>query len=340
MTESRPVRFAIILPVESTPHGIWRGVELVRSVLAWEPALACCVVLDDAPAARGLTDMALFSRGCVAITITNPVRSRGGSWLGTLSAGILTALDWIHTHVEVDFVLRIDADALVIGPFARAVRDFGDACQDAGVIGSIGMSCNPETRARQDMRSEPRLLRARRLWPSAPAHAHDGGPDSGVDSGVDSVEDERIEVPSLGRVSVRQRRQFDRLRPDIDVAIANGYATYEYCQGGACVVTRRMIDRLASGGFFARAREWEGLPFPDDYVLAMYARAVDLRLYDLSAPGEPFGVQARGLAYPPAELAARGHAIIHSVKNDSRWSEVDIRDYYAHLTGHPDLQPR
>jgi hypothetical protein len=327
-----PVRFAAIVPVDSTPLGVWRGVELIRGLLSWEPALACCVVLDDAPEARGVTELVRFPRGCRAIAIANPVRGRGGSWLGTLSARILTALAWIQNNVEVDFVLRIDADALVIGPFARAIRDLAARCPDAGVIGTVGMSCNPETRARQDMQSEPRVLRARRLWPPAPDDREDGE--------LRRADAERVDVPAFGRVSMWQLRQFDRIRPDIDAAIANGYATYEYCQGGACAVTRTMIDRLASGGFFARTEAWEGLPFPDDYVLAMYARAVGLRLYDYSAPGEPFGVQASGLAFSPAELAARGHGIIHSVKNDARYTEREIRDYYAHLTDHPDLQPR
>lgn len=309
-------RFAAIVPVDSTPLGIWRGAELIRSLLFWEPGVAWCVLLEDSSSTSGLSELSLFPSSCTAIALPNRLKSRGGSWLGGLSAGILSALAWIHSHGEAEFVLRIDTDALVIGPFAQAIRKLAQRRRDAAVIGTVGRSCNPETRARQDMQSEPRLLRAQRLWPLAPVN--DDEPDSA-----------QVEVPSFGRVSIWQRRQFDRIRPDINTAVRHGYATYEYCQGGACVVTRMMLDRLATRNFLDHASDWDGLPFPDDYVLAMYARAVGLRLYDYSGLGEPFGVQAKGLAYPPHEFVARGHAIVHSVKNDTRYSETDIREYFT-----------
>jgi hypothetical protein len=309
-----PERFAAIVPIGPTPAGLWQGVELIRNLLRWEPHLEWCVILDDAPRPRGLSELAIFPASCRTVTLARPLKASGGAWYGTLSAAMLSALDWIHRNSNADFVLRIDTDALVIAPFARSIQSFLARTPDAGVVGSIGKSSNPRVRATQNMSFEPRLLRALRLWPAAPAN--------------DETSGDTIELGRFGRVSIGQRRRFDGIRPHIQAAIRQGYSTYEYCQGGVCVVSRLMVDRMAERGYLAQADLWSGLPFPDDYVFAMYAKAVGLRVYDYSGPGEPFAVQARGLPFPPDELVTRRHALIHSIKNDEIYDEATIREFF------------
>jgi hypothetical protein len=89
-----------------------------------------------------------------------------------------------------------------------------------------------------------------------------------------------------------------------------------------------MLDRMAAAGYFDHPEHWMHLSIAEDFAMAMYARAVGLKLYDCSRDGEPFGIQVRALPYPLEELEARGYGIIHSIKNDARYDEESIRDYF------------
>jgi hypothetical protein len=257
--------------------------------------------------------------------VTNLRQGQDWDWIAGLSASILSAMSWIHDHTDADFILRIDADALVIGSFAASIRQLMHARADAGVIGTLGLSCNPHIRAYQDLRKEAKLLTAYKLWPRA-SHCADDEAD--------------LEIPGfLTPVTKQAREAFDSLRPHIEEAILHGYSAMEYCQGGACAVTRLMLDRMAGAGYLDHPETWLPLRVTDDLILAMYARAVGLSLCEFSNPGEPFGVQHRGLPYPPEELLARRHTIIHSVKNDPRHSEIAIRQFFADLPRHAECPP-
>lgn len=180
------------------------------------------------------------------------------------------------------------------------------------MLGTLGWTC--DERILLDFQKRPPLLAAHRLLP--PASADEG--DSAKPLFVDGV----------GLFSLEQRRLFDTVRPHIDAAITNGYATYEYCQGGAQIVTRAVVDRMAAQGYLTRPEIWMYLPFPGEPILAMYTRAAGYQCCACTRPGEPFGVQHRGLPYSLEELTARGHGLIHSIKNDRRYSENEIREFF------------
>jgi hypothetical protein len=311
-------RFATIIPVGPRPLDLWRAIELIKSLVRWEHDLGWCVVLDDSPISRGLGDLKLFPSTCRVVSIVNPLKGpRLIRLLGGLSSGILKALSWIQGHTCADTVLKIDVDALVIGPFIKAVRRRLDEQPHVGVIGAIG-SCNPGGRERCQLHWEPRILRAARLWPRSTTDAS-----------------ATLDIPTFGAITYAQRAAFDRIRSHIDAAVASGYRTREDCQGGAYIVTRKMIDRMAARGYFSTADAWSGLPLADDRMMAMYARAVGLSLGDFSGAGEVFGVQATGLGYPLPELVARGYGLIHSVKNDETYDEDVIRDYFRRAMDAP-----
>lgn len=320
MSPHAPTRFGVIVPVGASALDVWRGVELVKSLLYWEPQVSAIVFIEDAEAPRGLDKLSVLPTTCRVGSIAGVLGGRGSwqrghSWLGVLTAGILKALAWIHERISTDFVLRIDSDALVIASFAETVRKRLAQRPETGVLGVLGMSCNPRIRALQDLHAESRLCRAWRLFPSARAHAS-------------KPPEAKVDVEWFGRVSCVHLAAFDCLRPDLGAAMQNGYWENDYCQGGACVVSRAMLDRMTARDYLRGPDLWHGLPFPDDVVLAMYAYAVGLRVCDFSAPGEPFGVQHRGLPYPPVELIGRRHSLIHSVRNDRRFSEHAIRRFF------------
>jgi hypothetical protein len=306
-------RFAAIVPVGPTDVDLRRARLVVESLLYWEPDVAWCVIVDDAPQPRALADSIQWPSTCRPVTMLNPRRGQGHLWIGAVSAGVLEAMSWIQEHTDADLVLKVETDALVIGAFATNIRAFLAEAPDAGIVGALGWSGNPEARAIQDLNEEPWLLKAYRKLPPAT----DG-----------DDETQPMVVPDIGRVSNQKRRLFDSVRPHIEAAIHRGYASNHYIQGGVHVVTRRWLDAMAIAGYFATSGVWAQMIFPEEPILAMYTRALDLQLYDCSGVGQPFGVQYIGLPYSPEELVSRGHALIHSIKNDKRHSEAEIMAFF------------
>jgi hypothetical protein len=309
--------FAVIIPVGPSAADLACGAALLWQLLHWEPTLAFCVIAEHSPIPRGLSELAFIPRSCRVVTLTSPTNAPRRSLGGALTVRVLNALSWVQTNTNAAFVLKIDTDALVIAPFAEAIQSFLCRTRDAGIVGTLGLSCNPEIRAIENLALESRLLRAHRLLPSMDTGSTDDG--------------SSLTIPGLGTVSATQLRAFHLVRPHIAAAASHGYTTSEFCQGGAYVITRLMLDRMAEAGYLRDTEAWQHLPFSEDRVTAMYAKAVGLTIADHSKPGQPFGVNWMGLAYPPTVLAAHKYSFIHSVKNDYRFSEPMIRHYFQCL---------
>jgi dTDP-4-amino-4,6-dideoxygalactose transaminase len=308
-------RFAAVIPIGPTAIEVERTIDLLASLLSWEPAVAWCVLVEDFPDPLGLPERIAGPARHRIVELLNPRRGQGFGGTGGVCAAVLAGLAWVHEHTDVDFVLKIDTDALVIGPFAAAVAARFARLPDAGIAGAIGNSCNPAVRPLQDLSKEPDLLQFRRLLPTA-ASAALTDPDA------------RLTLSELGEVSPRLLMAFDAIRAPVEDAFEHGYRTCEYCQGGAYAIRRAMIDRMAAAGYLTRPEAWVHLPVGEDMGMAMYAHAVGLRLDDFSRPGEPFGIQYKALPYTVDELVAYGYSLIHCVRNDARYAEADIRAFF------------
>jgi hypothetical protein len=129
--------FAIVVPVGPSAAEAERFRDLIASVEAYEPGACLCVAIDSAPRPRVL----LPRPGCRLVTLARPYDGAGEPLLGRLSAAILLALDVIRKAGPVDFILRLDTDALVIAPFAAAVRDFLRRHPHTGMLGTLGCTC-------------------------------------------------------------------------------------------------------------------------------------------------------------------------------------------------------
>jgi hypothetical protein len=307
-------QFAAFIPVGPTVTDASRAVYLIRSLLKWEPDLGWCIFVEDTPAPIGFSTLNGIPARCQVVELLNPRRGQGGDWRGAVSAAKLIALGWVHNNTDADFVLKIDTDALVIRPFSTAVRHFLLSHPTAGLVGTVGYTCNREIKQLFD--EEPQLAKVCRLLPRA-------APSVDVDA-----ENGFIFISNCGVFSHERRKFFDKVRPHIEAAIHRGFRSTEYCQGGASVVTRDMIDAMAVSGYLESPETWINLPFGDEPVMAMYARALGMDICDCSNEGEPFGIQYIGLPYPLETIRARRHSLIHSVKNDRRYTEAQIRSYF------------
>lgn len=308
--------FAVIVPVGPKAIDVTRATLLLGSLFRWEPELAWCVLIDDSAKDRNLAKLDSMPQSCRAVSLLNPRRGRGYGHTGGLFVGIAAALSCIHDNTDAAFTLKIDTDALAIAPFSSHVFEVISSNEDAGIIGTLGCSCNPDIRAVENLDGEPALLQVfRALRPASPGEAQ--------------RRRERGAIVGPRRLSAAAIQAFDAIRPHIETAIAHGYASDHNCQGGAYVVTRKMLTRMALAGYLSSPDVWAALPVGEDRIMAMYARAVDLTLVDCSSPGEPFGLQSFGLPYPLEMLTERGHSLIHSIKNDPLYAEADIQSFFG-----------
>jgi hypothetical protein len=116
------------------------------------------------------------------------------------------------------------------------------------------------------------------------------------------------------------------VRRTVREALGNGYTPGEHCMAAGCAVSTAMIAGMAQHGWLADPRRWLNTLLGDDIMLGIMARALGLELRDLHAV---FGLKHIGLADTPERLVERGFAVVHSVKNDPRFEEAEIRAFFA-----------
>jgi hypothetical protein len=310
----------LLVLVGPSEHDIDRLTDLLDSVVCYEPDVEC-VLIDDGVDDRTSRIEALAGGRLPATVLRHPRRGRDAPRSGALTMGVLTGLAAVQERQDVEFVLKIDLDALVIGPFHQQISAFLRAHPDAGVLGCLGETCDRSVAAFQHC--------FRRPSPFADAL---GLLDAWPPERVSERQTIPVVHPVLGAVEVtmEEYHAVRTLGPRWAQAAANGQRTAEYCQGGAYAVSAELLRRMRAASMLDDARVW--LPigfFGEDDVIGMYAFATGLRLYDFSNDREPFGIRWRGLPFPPAELVARGYALIHSVKQDDRYTEADIRAFFA-----------
>jgi hypothetical protein len=201
------------------------------------------------------------------------------------------------------FVLRIDTDALIIAPFADRVGRVFSQNPGIGMMGSYLISPNGKPRGREywaellrDMMS-PWLRGARRVRTGR-----------------------HLPTNLWGRPAV--------LRSVIHQAVNRGYTLGESVLGGAYAISTRALGRLAENGFLNDPLLWLDTALVEDVMMSMLVMAAGMQLFGYAANGEVFGVIHKGLADAPEKLLERGYGIIHSVRNDERCTEEEVRDFF------------
>jgi hypothetical protein len=132
------------------------------------------------------------------------------------------------------------------------------------------------------------------------------------------------------------------MRRHISDAMRAGYEAGEHVSGGAYAATRTLLDRMFEKKYLAERHCWADSAMSEDVMMGIYARACGLTIEGLAADGETFGVKHVGLPDTPQRLLERGYSVIHSLKNDARFTEDQIREFYREhrLTGViPTLEP-
>lgn len=280
--------FGVIIPVGPGDRELLRLTAVLGELARHERRedIALCVV-DDAPAARLI---APDWPGAQVIRTTLRERARPDLFSAHV-AGTLEGLAHLRSR-GVAFAVKLDTDVAIINGFSAQLREaFADP--SLGVVGSYDRTSSGGTRDWTLWRKE-----------------------------LDAV-DRPFALRRRGRgVRVIYRRPAQR--QFLTATRAAAYAVAPpgaHCLGGAYGV---------SGAFLASAeldwRPWVGSGLGEDVTVGLLSSAAGLRMQSLTGPGEPFALAWRGLPGTPAEIAAAGHAIVHSVKADSADAEQAIRD--------------
>jgi hypothetical protein len=204
---------------------------------------------------------------------------------------------WRHVLDTYDFdvVLRLDDDALVIGPGAdRDAAVFFADHPDVGCLGSYHFTC---TGARRDFTPARRALRS--------------------------------EASLMG--ALRRPRRWTCIRRVRRLARRHGYEDGEHCLGAAAFYSRACIERLRRLDFLERP-ELRSSHLGEDHIFGMMVRATGLKMGDFATAGRPLGLAWQGLPASPATLVGMGKKIVHSVKSFQGRDQRDIRAEFRRLS--------
>ena len=263
--------------------------DLLDALATFEPAvLRDTVVVDDDRRPRGSWPLTVD-------VIPNPRAGRGIGTLGGTVSATLGGLAHLHRTAPDAWVLRLDADALVVGPVVERVAAAwrpGD-----GILGSCARTCNGEPR---DVREWAREVRHHEqafwTWRRPP------------------------------RRPLWVRPADPHVRGVLREARTRGYVPGEHCVAAGCALSATLVSALAARGWLERPERWLAARLGDDVVLGAMSRACGLALRDCHAV---FGIKHIGLADTPQRLLARGFGVVHSTRNDPALAEPVIRSFFS-----------
>lgn len=267
---------------------------MLRGLFRHEPATPVLAIVNDTGGPLPNLDD-VVPGDCERIELVQ--RERRG--IHGISHNTLLALRELSKRSDLDFVVKIDTDALVIGPFAVAIDEYFTAHPEIGQVGRAERMCDGSpTPFGLYGKFIRRMKRRFQVWRS---------PSWGV---AQAFLGDHAKMRSLLIAAEKQ-------------SVSHGL----HCQGGAYAIRRTALVAMEKAGLYddAYARV---IGMAEDLMTSTLVAAAGFRIASMSSPGEPFGVEATGLPFLPAELQAKGYGIIHSIKNDPRVSEADVVKFF------------
>lgn len=274
--------------------------DLVDSVRCFEPSECVGIVMID-DGDRDSRFLETLPPYPPVFRIRNPRKGRGNAWTGGHTVGIVAGYSFVDAHLDPEYILKLDSDALVIAPFHSALSERFRA---DGRIGLLGAHLH-------------------RDFPSQSGSAEYWGRQIRKSSNPLSI----TRQPGL-EIRLNLGPAGGKLRFLLRQAYKSGYSLGESCQGGAYALRAEALHSMRTLGMFAPPLRFLGLQLTEDILFSLAVRAAGFELRDLNDSGEVFGVAWKGLLASPAELLRQGRSIIHSVKSSEGLDEKNIRHYF------------
>lgn len=283
---ARPVRIAVIIPAGSRDDVL----DTLASVVRYTDPSRVILVIDDAGTLHAGAGAARIRDLSEDIVVVPPPPAPPGT-LGGLWVKLAAGYTWVLERFQPRIILRMDADALMLGDGieAAAEKAFADS-PGVGLLGSYKVG--PDGKIR-DFSPAARKLRA--------------------EEGLRGLIHPRC------RASVRYYARLAR---------ENGYVAGEHALGGAFIHSHQAASALHRKGWLYQP-QLAPTRLCEDHLMGLMTLAAGFRIGDFSGPGDPMALRWRGLPSHPAELLANGKLITHSVRSWGNLSEQQIRAFFA-----------
>jgi hypothetical protein len=312
------VRWVALILLGAGETDLEGTIELCASIFHYEPhTLAVTINCDSVSVAERAASIQFLQDPRIHLITAPPKHpvSIRGKYLGP---NVLFALNYIASNHEAEFVLKLDADSLIIGPMAERIAGFLATHSDCGVCGTLG-----RTSARQsptygyERTIISPLVRMIRALPSE-QWAY-------IESLAD---DELLSYANHDSSTANNLRTCATLAKPVAAAMQHGYYWLEYCQGGGYALSWNFLTALKQAGYLAHSPKIFSLPTGEDVLISMYCRSLRFTVLDYSADGQPFACAWKGLPDSPKSLLERNHSVVHSLKGDIQISRADLQAFF------------
>jgi hypothetical protein len=266
---------------------------LLESLLIHEHTVQAIVIIDDKSGHcfDNIIPPEFLDR---TIILPNPRRGRGDWWQGGLCVGLAEGFQWIGKNLDVEFVVRLDTDALVINSFADRIIGAFDADSRIGLLGTWDKySFNGKQRLPKKEVSEVLSYTIKKASKHLAVWRHSNWPT-------------RIQCSLFKN---------DRIvRKIICSAIQNGYQPGDFLQGGAYAIRGQLIRELYVHRLTTTPLAFLHQFFGEDVLATLLCYSMAYYPRGFNQKGEVFGVQNQGLPATIPQLVNARFAIVHSVK--------------------------
>jgi hypothetical protein len=284
VTKRRPVRIAVIIPA-----GPGDDIDdTLASVLRYTDPSRVVVIVDDVSSASAERYAPPGPSSGVVVIKAQPARpgTEGGLWVK-----VAPAYRWVLDRYQPGIVLRLDADAVMLGAGLEAAAE--EAFRRAPQVGLLG--------------------------------AYRTGPDGGTREFPPAARQLRAEIGPRG---LRHPRLRAGLRRYVRLARNCGYVDGEHVLGCAFLLRGEALRSIDGIGCFSQP--WlEASGLGDDQLMSLMTVAAGYKLADFGGPADPLAVRWRGLPAHPADLLAQGKLVTHSVRSWGGLTERQIRTIFA-----------
>lgn len=284
LTGLRAVRIAVIIPAGPKDEIS----DTLDSVLHYTDPSRIVVIVDDASSLNAKHPQLTGTPSDVVVIKAQPARpgKTGGLWVK-----VAPAYRWVLERYQPGVVLRLDADAVMLGPgLETAAEEAFNRNPEVGLLGSYRV-----------------------------------GPDGGRRDFQPAAKQLRREIGSCG---LRHPQLRAGLRNYVRLARNYGYVDGEHVLGCAFLLRTEAIRNIHSNGCFSQ--QWlEESSLGDDHIMSLVTVAAGYKIADFGGPAGPLAVKWRGLPAHPAELLAKGKLVTHSVRSWGELTEREIRSIFA-----------
>ena len=283
------VRIAVIVPVGPQDDIL----DTLASVVHYTDLSRIIVVIDDTAAYTSNPEpVRALSRDIVVLP--PPPNSPGG--FGGLWVKLAFGYRWVLDRYEPEIILRLDADALLIG---RGL----ESCAERVFAENPGVG----------------LLGSYRI-----------GPDGGVRDWSWAAQRLQVEAGIRGLSHPVRRRS---LRRFLRLARAHGYISGENVLGGAYIHSYEAAYHIYSNEWLHQPA-FATSKLGEDHIMALITVAAGFLLFDFSGPHDPLAIKWRGLPFHPEHLLANKKLVTHSVRSWENLTEEDIRRIFKQARSH------